>query len=64
MQLIEQTKSHKELLNKHKANAKNKEGSRYSSSTFRTLSTWGVINGFDRAVAKMNACFSNMLYEL
>ena len=30
----------------------------------KSLSTWGVIRGFDNAVAKMNACFSNMLYEL
>ena len=28
------------------------------------MSTWGVINGFDREVEKMNACFSNMLWEL
>jgi len=28
------------------------------------LSLWGVIKGFDNAVEKMNACFSNLLYEL
>ena len=25
---------------------------------------WRVIRGFDDAVGKMNACFSNILYEL
>ena len=33
-------------------------------SQTKSVSTWGVIRGFDNAVAKMNACFSNMLYEL
>ena len=28
------------------------------------MSTWGVIRGFDNAVNQMNACFSNLLYEL
>ena len=28
------------------------------------MSTWGVINGFDNQVKAMNACFSNMLWEL
>ena len=35
-----------------------------SKTKLKTLSTWGVINGFDRAVENMNACFSNMLFEL
>lgn len=30
----------------------------------RTLSTWGVIRGWDRATEKMNACFSNLLLDL
>jgi len=28
------------------------------------LSTWAVINGWDNAVGELNACFSNMLFEL
>ena len=35
-----------------------------SGKQLRTLSTWGVIRGFDNAVAKMNACFSNLLFDL
>lgn len=30
----------------------------------KSISTWGVIRGFDNAVNQMNACFSNLLYEL
>ena len=30
-------------------------------TSIKTLSTWGVIRGFDRAVAEMNCTFSNML---
>ena len=35
-----------------------------SQTSVKTLSTWGVIRGFDRAVAEMNCTFSNMLQEL
>lgn len=35
-----------------------------SQSSLKSLSTWGVIRGWDNAVNKMDACFSNMLYDL
>ena len=28
------------------------------------MSTWGVIRGWDKATAEMNACFSNLLLDL
>lgn len=30
----------------------------------KTVSTWGVIRGWDRATEKMNACFTNLLLDL
>ena len=38
--------------------------SKPSKSKNSMISTWGVIRGFDEAVNQMNACFSNLLYEL
>ena len=48
-----------EAVTKHMADT------RQSKETLtKTLSTWGVIRGWDRATEKMNACFSNLLLDL
>ena len=48
-----------EAVTKHMADT------RQSKETLtKTLSTWGVIRGWDRATEQMNACFSNLLLDL